>query len=661
MKRLRLWAGPYVVPAVFFIVILLTLSLSRILIVCLYHARIPDPGTLVRILAYGVRIDVTSSVYCVSLPVLLAPFLEGYRFTHAFFRNFLRIWFSAWTALFVMMEAITPGFINAYDVRPNRLFVEYPAYPHEVFSMLVKGFPVLTIAGFAALFLAAWGAYILAGILGRKPSAWHPASKLVLLPMLALLLFLGGRSSLGHRPINPSTVAFSSDPLINDLPLNSTYSVLYALYRIKDEGHAAKIYGHMDDRDMIARIRRAMGEPESSFTNPDTPTEHRFTPTVHREKPLNLVIILEESLGAEFVASLGGLPLTPRLEALAREGWWFDRLYATGTRSVRGIEAVICGFPPTPGRSVVKLGKSQSHFFTLAQVLGDQGYTTRFIYGGDSNFDNMKKFFLGNGFQEVYDENDYDQPSFKGSWGVSDQDLFARAHEILSSDSDRPSFSLIFTSSNHPPYEFPDGVIDLYETPKATLHNAVTYADHALGEFFENARHSSYWDHTLFVVVADHNSHTVGETLVPIDRFRIPGLIIGPGIASRVDQRVSSQIDLPPTLLSLLGISCLSPMIGRDLTREQEDGADDRAILQYYKNQAYLSGDRVTLLQPGERADHFLFQNHQLIPAHTDDALGRTALAHALWASWTYNHRAYRYNGPDRTLSPIQAWSASNE
>jgi phosphoglycerol transferase MdoB-like AlkP superfamily enzyme len=616
---------------------------------------------MARILAYGVRIDVVSAVYCVALPVLLSPFLEGYRYTHGFFRGFLRVWFSAWAALFVMMEAITPGFIQTYDVRPNRLFVEYLAYPREVFSMLFKGFLVPTLEGFVAFILTAWGAYALTGILSRKPSPWHPTSKLVLLPVLALLLFLGGRSSLGHRPINPSTVAFSNDPLINDLPLNSTYSVLYALYRIKDEGHAAKVYGHMDDRDMIARIREAMGVPESSFTNPDIPTEHRFSPTVHREAPLNLVIILEESLGAEFVASLEGLPLTPRLEALARQGWWFDRLYATGTRSVRGIEAVICGFPPTPGRSVVKLGKTQSHFFTLAQTLSDQGYATRFIYGGDSNFDNMKKFFLGNGFQNVYDENDFDRPSFKGSWGVSDQDLFARAHAILSEDSDQPSFSLIFTSSNHPPYEFPDGAIALYETPKATLYNAVKYADHALGEFFENARQSTYWDHTLFVVVADHNSHTVGETLVPIDRFRIPGLIIGPGIESRVDQRIASQIDLPPTILSLMGISCLSPMIGRDLTRNQVDRPDGRAILQYYKNQAYLSGDHVTLLQPGERVDHFLFQNHQLIPAQTTEALGQTALAHALWASWTYNHRAYRYNAPDRTLSPIHAWSTSNE
>ncbi|WP_431159405.1 sulfatase-like hydrolase/transferase, partial [Winogradskyella poriferorum] len=88
-----------------------------------------------------------------------------------------------------------------------------------------------------------------------------------------------------------------------------------------------------------------------------------------RGKPKNIVIILQESLGARFVGSLGGLPLTPNLDALADEGWYFESLYATGTRSVRGIEAVTTGFTPTPARSVVKLGKSQSGFFSLAELL----------------------------------------------------------------------------------------------------------------------------------------------------------------------------------------------------------------------------------------------------------------------------------------------------
>lgn len=140
---------------------------------------------------------------------------------------------------------------------------------------------------------------------------------------------------------------------------------------------------------------------------------------------------MEESLRATFVESLGGRPVTPEIEKLKEEAWWFENLYATGTRSVRGIEAVVTGFLPTPARSVVKLSLAQNNFFSIASLLADQGYFTEFIYGGESHFDNMRLFFTGNGFQSVIDQNDFDDPEFEGTWGVSDEDLFDRTDQRL--------------------------------------------------------------------------------------------------------------------------------------------------------------------------------------------------------------------------------------
>ena len=110
------------------------------------------------------------------------------------------------------------------------------------------------------------------------------------------------------------------------------------------------------------------------------------------------------------------------------QGWNFSNLYATGTRSVRGIEAVITGFTPTPSRSVVKLDKSQRDFFTIAKLLNENNYHTQFIYGGESHFDNMKSFFLGNGFTDIVDMVDFEKVDFEGSWGASDEDLYDQAH-----------------------------------------------------------------------------------------------------------------------------------------------------------------------------------------------------------------------------------------
>ena len=154
-------------------------------------------------------------------------------------------------------------------------------------------------------------------------------------------------------------------------------------------------------------------------------------------------------------------------------------------------------------------------------------------------------------------------PSFKSTWGVSDGDLFNKADHLFRQQEDTPFFSLIFTSSNHAPFEFPDNAIDLYEKPKNTVHNAVKYADKALADFFAKAKKSNYWDKTIFLVVADHNSRVYGNKLVPVERFKIPGLIIGPGIKPIVYNEIASQIDLPTTLLSLMGISGYVPMLGK--------------------------------------------------------------------------------------------------
>ena len=387
---------------------------------------------------------------------------------------------------------------------------------------------------------------------------------LLVTPVLLLVCLGMVRSTMDHRPVNPSTVAISSDPLVNDLALNSTYTMLYALSETRHEAEGGFRYGRMDDTQVIEIVRANMDA--SSFMSQALPTLHQQGPLTDSAAPKNLVIIVEESLGAEFVGSLGGLDLTPNLDKLASEGVWFRNMYATGTRSVRGLEAIVAGFTPTPSRSVVKLGKSQRNFFTLAQLLGEHGYDSSFIYGGEAQFDNMRRFFMNNGFDRVIDEKDYEDPVFVGSWGVSDEDLFAKAHAEFSRAHDRPFFSLVFSSSNHSPFQFPDGRIELFDTEKNTVNNAVRYADYALGKFFDAARESDYWENTIFLVVADHNSRVYGSEIIPVSRFHIPAVILGGPVTSSVFDPVASQIDLAPTLLSMIGVNSVHPMIGHDLT-----------------------------------------------------------------------------------------------
>jgi phosphoglycerol transferase MdoB-like AlkP superfamily enzyme len=370
------------------------------------------------------------------------------------------------------------------------------------------------------------------------------------------------------------------------------------------------------------------------------------TATRQTARPKNLVIIVEESLGAEFVGALGGRPLTPRLDALAHEGIWLENLYATGTRSVRGLEALVTGFPPTPALSVVKLGRSQRNFFSIAQLLRNAGYDTSFIYGGEAQFDNMRRFFMNNGFDFVVDENDYENPVFHGSWGVSDEDLFARADQEFAKPRDKPFFSLVFTTSNHSPYEYPEGRIELYDPDPHTVNNAVRYADYSLGTFFDRARTQAYWKDTVFLLVADHNSRVYGADLVPVEHFHIPGLILGGSIEPARYSPIASQIDLPPTLLSLIGVSAEHPMIGHDLTRPEFAAWPGRAILQYNGTQAYMSGRSVAILRKNLPPATFDYDGSTLTAIAADNELIDTAIAHANWSSTTYEQYLYRLPDP---------------
>ena len=586
----------------------------------------------------GLRIDIVSLCYLFGLPALLTVFFHQ----SSIWRKILRIWLTLGSVFILFMESATPNFIATFDYRPNRLFIEYLIYPKEVFNMLLTGHLAAMIISLVVTILVAWGYWKLSGyaVQNLRPMKWQwrPVAAL----LVAALTFVGARSSLQHRGINPAMVAFSSDNLVNSLVLNSGYSVLYAAQQFKSEEISSESYGKMPVDEMLATIKKARGRPDSDYISDKYPTL-THNQASYQGKPKNIVIILEESLGAQFIGSLGGKPLSPEFDKLAKQGWLFENLYATGTRSVRGIEAVTAGFTPTPARAVVKLNNSQSGFFTLAELLGKQGYHTSFIYGGEKHFDNMAGFFYGNGFQTIVDQNDYENPKFTATWGVSDEDLFDKANEMFSrwQTEGKPFFSLVFSSSNHDPFEFPQGKIELYEQPQATRNNSAKYADYAIGHFFDLAKKSNYWQDTIFLVVADHDSRVAGASLMPINHFHIPGLILGEGIKPRLDERLVSQIDMAPTLLSLAGISGNYPMIGYDLTQNVNP---NRALMQFDQTQALMNSEhQVVIQQPNKTAEGYIWdpKTQRLQPAQVPEEMKKQALAYALLGSYLYKNRLY--------------------
>ncbi|RUO56511.1 sulfatase [Pseudidiomarina homiensis] len=623
---------------------LVGLTMSRLLLFWLYFERVstmPDWPTL---LLSGIRADLIVIGYLLSIPLLIAPLLL-LPVLRRWWTTFLRIWLVIGLLFLFFMEAATPAFIAQYDVRPNRLFIEYLLYPKEVMSTLWYGFRgwllltiALTVGGFVLLIKLARSA-------GSQPRVANYRSAILVWPLLLILTLVAIRSTLDHRPANPAFFARTSDALVNSLIISSAYSVEFALYNMQYEDAASEQYGKLSEtelRDFVQQVDYFQGE---NFPFADYPTVHWQEASVQREQPLNIVVILEESLGYGFYER----GLTPELARWSAAGWWFEQLYATGTRSVRGIEAVVAGFLPTPARSTVKLSRSQQKFFTLADALQRNGYHTEFIYGGESHFDNMRSFFTGNGFTHIIDENDYPAPSFVSSWGVSDEDLFSKAHErfVTLQQQQQPFFSLVFTSSNHEPFELPENKITpAANAPQQSVENAVKYADYALGQFLDQAKASDYWSNTLFLVVADHDNRVYGDALVPVDKFHIPGLILGADLKPRKLTSVTSQVDLAPTLLSLAGVSAYIPTLGQDLSATTEPA--NRAFLQFNQTFAYLDGAttpaKLTVLQPNAppRQTTYELEHRSFgVLAEASPQEAKRALAWALLPSWLYREQRY--------------------
>lgn len=626
------------------LIALVLLSLSRAGLVLWQYERVAATDSLGAIFLQGVRADLILVCLWLVIPLVCLPVFSWRRLQPAWFG-----WSYYWALLgligIVFMELATPAFLLQFDTRPNRLFIEYLKYPKEVLATLWNGFRLPFVGGLVLTLVFGVAAHRLLSPGKVKPAHWSPGRYLALWPLVLVLVFMGIRSTTHHRPANPALFAITGDSMVNSLVINSGYSVLYALYSMKNEAKSSEIYGKLPTEDML---RQSLDWPwlkNYQFSYPEYPSLHFQQAAIKRDKPLNLVIVLQESMGATFVESLGGVPVTPELEKLAATGIWFERLYATGTRSVRGIEAVVAGYPPTPAQSTVKLSRSQHNFTTIASVLKSAGYHTQFVYGGEAHFDNMRGFFTNNGFEDIVDINRIQNPVFVGSWGASDEDLFNTAlHEITAlHQAGKPFFSLIFTSSNHEPFEFPDGRITLFAQPKNTANNAVKYADWAMGRFFEQAKQQPLWQDTLFLIVADHDNRVYGNNLIPVEKFRIPGLILGADIQPSRISTLSSQVDLAPTLLSLMGISSCHPMTGRDFARDPT--SPGRAILQFDDYFALMEPDKLTILKPDQTAVIASFDEHKKhleITGPASAAEQQRALAQVQLPSYLYRESKYQ-------------------
>jgi phosphoglycerol transferase MdoB-like AlkP superfamily enzyme len=367
--------------------------------------------------------------------------------------------------------------------------------------------------------------------------------------------------------------------------------------------------------------------------------------------PKNVVLITVESLSAEFLGAYGSRQgLTPRLDELAAGGLKFANAYATGTRTVRGLEALSLGIPPIPGQAVVRR-PNNSHLTTIGQFLALQGIEPYFIYGGYGYFDNMNAYFEANDYK-VVDRTDFPKESvpFENAWGVADEALFDNVLRVLDgpSSQNKRFFAQIMTTSNHRPFTYPDGRIDIGSP--GGRKGAVKYTDFAIGRFIDQARSKPWFNDTLFVIVADHCAAVAGNTKLPVARYRIPLIFYAPDMLKPgVFSKMVSQIDIPPTLLDLLSAKGDDHFFGDSIF--ENEARPRRSLISNYQELGYYKNDLLTVLLPKQKAQAFRIDpvTYAASRAELDPVLLKETIAYYQTASRAFKRNAMKnpdYGGP---------------
>ena len=566
--------------------------------------RAPDlaglrPGQIADLFLTGLRLDgiiAGSVVLPVAVLLVLAPerWLAG---------CLAALRWHAGLIFFLLFTAEIAGFyfFEYYDLRPNYLVLEHAADP-EVVATVLSAYPVgrLLALSLAGALLAAW--------LQQRLARRAPASRRGALAdragalLCGILAGLAMRGTLDHRALNPGFAARTSNRVANEIAGSGVLNLATEAWLRRSDVYRplASVVPPLPEPEALRRARAQLAG--SWLDGAPSPLARRIEAPA-REKPLHVVLVVMESFTARLVGALGGSPaLSPELDRLAREGVLFENCLATGERTVQGLEAILSSFPSLPGVASIRRPQALHGFETLATTLRARGYDTLFLYGGQGIFDDMRGFFVGNGFDVFLEERDFDEVGFRGAWGVSDEDVFGRALSELErrSAAGRPVLAVILTVSLHSPWEFPAGRIEPLPPgtrvppgfERAELDN-FRYADWALGALVREARSKPFFDDTLFVFVGDHGVHLRGHELVPIDDNRVPALFLAPGhLAPRRIARVTSQLDVAPTLMGILGGSYPTTAIGEDVLA-RPDGEGFAPMVYDRKRIALLRGPRL--------------------------------------------------------------------
>lgn len=603
--------------------------------------------TFIKVFGLGLFFDLGVAVFF-STPYALYLLLLPAKWSNSTFNKIITYTVFFLVTLIIMFSFFAEfTFWQEFESRFNFIAVDYLIYTFEVINNINESYPLpMLIIGMvtatSSVVLIFYKKKIFAKSFTSKDS------------LLKRFIISGSVMAIGLLYaffIKDSLAEYSPNRYQNELSKAGIYS-FFAAFK-NNELNYDHFYKLIDNKQAFNIIRNQLSDSNVTFITNNLSIERKITGKGASYTP-NVIMITIESFSADFMGRFGNTNnLTPVLDSLAGQSIFFTDMYATGTRTVRGMEALSLAIPPTPGSSIVRR-PDNDNLTTIGYLFQQKGYATSFIYGGDGYFDNMNMYFGNNGYavtdkrRNTLTKDNFRASrttipdslvQFKNAWGICDEDLYDAVirNADAKASSGKPFFDFVMTTSNHRPYTYPKGKIDI--PPGSGRDGAVKYTDYAIGEFLKKAKQKPWFTNTVFIFIADHCANSAGKNEIDIAKYHIPAIIYNlPVHPPATIPVMCSQIDLYPTLFDMLHWKYTSNLYGQNVLSKNYI---PRIFLGTYQKLGYLKHDTFVVLGPQQRVELFRYnkeKNEQLALTKASDELVNEAFANYQTAYYLFKN-----------------------
>ena len=574
----------------YFISLLLLIGFWRFVFISSHisHLQLNDIAVYLQSFWVALRLDaVVISYLC--FPVFLTIFLPYIGWQSKIFQNIIYIYFVIITINYSFISVIDIEFYKEFGTHLNILAVQSNSISKEFWQFAWQEYPIIFHFFCISVVVFFWMKFI---------KHFKPSKNNMDCPFyIHLCYFFIGLIIIGtlirggwqQRPIDWGHTMFSKNKLANQTALNPLFNLSRSIIQLNSEKNINKLIQFMDDDSAFSISKNIIL----------TSNEYYIDSISFRRKIINpqsiypnIVLVVLESFLSSYCGFINDENeiVTPNLNKIADNGINCIRTYASGKRSAYGLSSILCSWPVLPGFPLISKVESQRDVETLGTLLKKINYSTYFVYGGDADFDNMKGFLISNGFDKVIEKDHFPSNIPRTMWGVFDENIFNYTENILDT-AQTPTLITLFTTTNHQPWEIPKDKHNIIpefsdkgnKNRKHKVSRTMAYTDYVIGNFIENNKNNTWFDNTIFVFISDHGINEFDGMYEDPRNAHIPFIIYSPNLIpkSKTINKITSQVDVVPTLLHLIGYPKTFNLMGANILADNYNGMACRIVNDY--------------------------------------------------------------------------------